>query len=161
MLGRRLLIFCWASTALVGGGGGALAQERSLADLAFMSGCWRGKLAGEAGTIEERHSSPAGGMMLGTSQVIAGGRTTFFEFIRIEQSSDGIEMSPSPKGNQSVPFKLVDSGPGKAVFENLEHDFPKRIIYQLREGALVARIEGDQPEKTQEFVMQAIPCTDR
>jgi hypothetical protein len=157
--GRGRLLVCWAAMALAVWGGEAWAQERSLSDLAFMSGCWRGKLAEGDGTIEERYNSPAAGLMLGTSHVIAGGKTSFYELIIIEQSSEGIAMTPSPRGNRSVPFKLVRFEPKRAVFENLEHDFPKRILYELREdGSLVARVEGDRPEKTQEFVMDAISC---
>lgn len=155
----------WKKCALVlcclalGAGSEARAQDKSLSDLAFMSGCWRGNLAGRNGTIEERYNPIAGGLMLGTSQTVVNGRTVFFEFIKIEQSEGGIVMTPAPKGRPSVPFKLVSLDGKKAVFENLEHDFPKRIIYQLRDdGSLAARIEGDKPEQSEEFVMAPIPC---
>lgn len=155
---RCLLVLCCASLALGGMRGAARAQERSLSDLAFMAGCWRGTVA-EGGTVEERYNPPAGGLMLGTSQTIVDGRTVFFEFLKIEQSEGGIVMTPAPRGKPSVPFKLVSLAGKKAVFENLEHDFPKRIIYQLRDdGSLVARIEGDKPEQSQELVMPPIPC---
>lgn len=139
--------------------GTARAQERSLDDLSFLSGCWRGKLSGQDGTIEERYSQPAGGLILGTSQTLVGGRTAFFEFIKIEHSAEGIVMTPAPRGKLSVPFKMVRLEGKKAVFENLEHDFPKRIIYQLRgDGSLAASIEGEKPEQTQEFVMSPTSC---
>lgn len=153
---RCLLVLCCAS---LGMGGEAWAQERYLSDLAFMSGCWRGKLSGRNGTVEERYNPAAGDLMLGTSQTIVDGRTSFFEFIKIEQTEGGIVMTPAPKGKLSVPFKMVSLAGKKAVFENLEHDFPKRILYQLRDnGSLVARIEGDKPEQSEEFVMEPIPC---
>jgi hypothetical protein len=42
----------------------------------------------------------------------------------------------------------VRAGEGEAVFENLAHDFPKRILYRrLPDGGLLARIEGDGTEK--------------
>jgi len=132
---------------------------RSLSDLAFMTGCWRGKLAGRDGTVEERYNPAAGGLMLGTSQTIVGGRTVSFEFFKIEQAEGGIAMTPAPQGKPSVSFELASLEDQKAVFENLEHDFPKRIVYQLRDdGSLVARIEGDKPEQSEEFVMAPIPC---
>ena len=35
-----------------------------------------------------------------------------------------------------------------AVFENLHHDFPKRILYRKNsDGSLTARVEGDGSEK--------------
>ncbi len=156
---RCLLALCCASLAMGGMAGEAWTQEKSLSDLAFMSGCWRGKLSGRNGTVEERFNPAAGGLMLGTSQVIVEGRTAFFEFIKIEQTEGGIVMTPAPKGKLSVPFKMVSLAGKKAVFENLEHDFPKRIIYQLRDdGSLVARIEGDKPQQSEEFAMAPIPC---
>lgn len=153
---KSLLVF---GCVLTGMAGDAWAQERSLSDLSFMSGCWRGKLAGRNGTVEERHSPPAAGLMLGTSHTVVDGRTAFFEFMKIEQTAGGIVMTPAPKGKLSVPFRMVSLDGKKAVFENLEHDFPKRIVYQLRDnGALAARIEGDKPEQAEEFVMDPIPC---
>ncbi len=154
---RFLLLLCCTALAMGSLPGAARAQERSLSDLAFMSGCWRGKLSGRDGTIEERYNPAAGGLMLGTSQTVVEGRTVFFEFIKVEQTPDGVVMTPAPRGKTSVPFKMVSLAGKKAVFENLEHDFPKRIVYELREsGALVARIEGDKPEQSEEFVMD--PC---
>ena len=36
----------------------------------------------------------------------------------------------------------------EVVFENLEHDFPQRIIYRRQGDLMVARIEGDGPGET-------------
>lgn len=156
---RCVLALCAVSVVAAGWAVECRAEGRSLSDLAFMGGCWKGKLADGKGTIEERYNAPTAGLMLGTSQTVVDGKTEFFEFIKIEQTGEGVQMTPAPMGNKSVPFKLVSGDGRKAVFENLEHDFPKRIIYRLREdGSLVARIEGDTPEKSEEFVMEAVPC---
>jgi hypothetical protein len=41
-------------------------------------------------------------------------------------------------------FALVEHTPKKFVFENKEHDFPQRIIYEFhKDGKLTAAIEGD------------------
>lgn len=155
---KCLLVFCAISVIAAGGAAECRAEGWSLSDLAFMTGCWKGKLPNGRGTLEERYNAPTAGLILGTSQVVVDGRTTFFEFISIEQSDQGVLMIPAPMGNKSVPFKLVGGG-RSAVFENLEHDFPKRIIYRLRDdGFLVARIEGEKPEQAQEFVLAAEPC---
>lgn len=137
----------------------ASAAAVSLSDLSFMSGCWKGKLAKGEGLIEERYNPAAGGLMLGTSQVVENGRTSFFELIKVEQQGDGVVMTPMPMGKASVGFKLVRFEGRKAVFENLEHDFPKRIVYSLREdGKLLAHIEGDKPEQAEDFLMSPVPC---
>jgi hypothetical protein len=48
-----------------------------------------------------------------------------------------------------VGFKLVEAGEQRAVFQNLQHDFPQRILYWIdAAGALHARIEGPQAGKT-------------
>jgi Protein of unknown function (DUF2442) len=49
----------------------------------------------------------------------------------------------------------------EVVFENLEHDFPQRVIYKLDgDGVLRASIEGLQKGqlKTIEFPMRKVDC---
>jgi hypothetical protein len=43
---------------------------------------------------------------------------------------------------------LVKSSPGELTFENLQHDFPQRIIYRVDGRKLHARIEGTKDGKT-------------
>jgi hypothetical protein len=49
----------------------------------------------------------------------------------------------SPQGRApATPFRLVEIGPGRAVFANPEHDFPRRIEY-LRDGdGMTVRVSG-------------------
>lgn len=122
-------------------------------DLSWLSGDWE-TASGRVQTDE--HWSPvAGGSMIGMSRTVAGGKTVFFEFLRIETRSDGIYYVAHPKArNPGTEFKLVRLNSSEAVFENPQHDFPKRLIYRRNEdGTLTARIEGDgtEKEKPQEF----------
>ena len=49
-----------------------------------------------------------------------------------------------PKGQSITLFALVEYTPKKFIFENKEHDFPQRIIYEFhKDGKLTAAIEGD------------------
>ena len=93
--------------------------------------------------------------MLGLSRTVSGGRTLSFEYLRIETRPDGIYYVAHPRAKSpGTDFKLVRSDGRQAVFENLSHDFPKRIIYRLNpDGSLTARVEGDgsEKEKAQEF----------
>ncbi len=144
---------------LLGCGWSAPAQAKTLADVAFMSGCWRGRLEG-SDWIEERYGPPAAGLMMGTSQTVEDQKTTFFEFIQIVEKDGEVEMIPAPGGQKSVSFRLVRVEGKKAVFENLEHDFPKRIIYQLKDdGSLFARVEGAKPEQAMDFSMKPVSCS--
>lgn len=112
-----------------------------------MSGTW----IGESGstTTEEHWTLPRGGTMLGVNRTINNDQTVFFEYLRIEHRADGIYYLASPKGHQPpTPFKLVQhtetKDHGRVVFENPEHDFPQRIVYQ-REGEIMqVQIEGLQ-----------------
>lgn len=145
----------------------ALAQEGQAApaatpttveDLAFIAGSWA--MDGPP-RIEEHWMKPAGGTLIGMGRVSGDGKTFFFEFLRIETRSDGIFYVAQPKGGPKTDFKLVKSAPGEAVFENLQHDFPKRIVYRrLEDGRLVARTEGDgtEKEKPAEFTYRRIPA---
>ena len=56
------------------------------------------------------------------------------------------EGEASPGGGPVVAFPVKSSGPGEVVFENLKHDFPKRITYRRDGEALVAQI-GDESGK--------------
>jgi len=135
-------------------------QAKSLADVAFMSGCWRGRLGSANQWIEERYTPPSAGMMLGTSQTVEDQKTKYFEFIQLTESEGEVDMTPMPGGQKSVSFRLVRVEGKKAVFENLEHDFPKRIIYHLKDdGTLLARIEGDKPEQAMDFPMKPFGCS--
>ncbi len=64
--------------------------------------------------------------------------------MRIEENETGISYFASPRGSSPTEFKLKETQGKKVIFENPEHDFPQRIIYELKEGnKLVARIEGE------------------
>ena len=120
------------------------AEAQDLSAVAFMSGCWRGAFGSGGTTIEESYTSSNTQVMLGTTRYIQDGRTVEFEFTRLHADSAGVFLTPYPGGLGSVSFRLTASSDSEAVFENLEHDFPKRIIYRRSDdGGLTARIEGD------------------
>ena len=48
----------------------------------------------------------------------------------------------SPRGAPPTAFRLVSQEGTRAVFENLAHDFPQRIIYTRTGDAMTARIEN-------------------
>jgi len=54
---------------------------------------------------------------------------------------------------ESVQFTLIKMEKNKFIFENKEHDFPQRIIYELRlPNELIASIEGDTIEGFKKIV---------
>jgi catechol 2,3-dioxygenase-like lactoylglutathione lyase family enzyme len=119
----------------------------------FLTGSWRGKHQG--GRVEEHWMDAGGGTMVGMSRTVSGAGKTFFEYLRIDKTKDGLVYQASPGGKKPVPFKLVENGKHKVVFENLEHDFPQRIRYWLDEaGNLRARVEDKEGKKGEDFVFQ-------
>lgn len=134
----------FASVGAVADEPAAPAAACAITDLAWMSGSWAGEHDG--GVIEEHWMAPSGNSMSGMSRMVAGGRTGFFEFLRIRTNKDGVvEYLAQPVGRcPPVAFALTRCGPGLAVFENPQHDDPKLIRYELAgDGALVATTEGD------------------
>lgn len=119
-----------------------------VADLAWMSGHWTGE---ENGTVmEEIWTSPRGGMLLGMHRDVNANGRSFFEFLRIEETKEGIVYLAQPRGGVPTPFRMVERSDTRVVFVNPQHDFPKRITYALTDGRLCARVDGDG-EESQEW----------
>jgi hypothetical protein len=134
---RRLLLLLLFIVALP-----LLAEESKtkLNGLAWMSGLWTATIDGVE--MEEQWSAPRGGIMLGIHRDVSARRTSF-EFLRIAETSDGIAYLAQPGGQPPTAFALVESSADRVVFANPRHDFPKRIIYWLKDAQLCARVEGD------------------
>lgn len=111
------------------------AADPSVNDLAWMSGHW------SSGDVEEIWLAPKGELMLGMSRTVRASGKTAFEFIRIAKTDDGIAYIAQPGGRPPTAFKLVEAKPFRVVFANPGHDFPKRIVYELRDGKLCARVD--------------------
>ncbi len=157
MFGRRITIVLFALIAM-----SMIAQaqtEASLENLSWLSGCWEGR-QGNA-VLEEIWSKPAGGSMLGLSRTVKGEQTVSFEFMQLRQENGVLVFLPQPQGGTRVPFPLKDSFGGKLTFENKEHDFPQRVIYERKGPALLlAAIEGiyKGKEAREEFQMRKVRC---
>jgi len=135
------------------------AQPFKIEDLSWMSGDW--ETAPGRAQIDEHWTKVAGGSLIGMSRTVAGGKTVFFEYLRIEARGAEIYYVAHPKARTpGTDFKLARLTPQEAVFANPAHDFPKRIIYRRNaDGSLTARIEGDgtEKEKPQEFHYRPVP----
>ena len=116
----------------------------TLEDLSWMSGRWVDS------TTEECWSRPAGHTMMGYTRTVEEGKTVFFEYLRIEETSEGIFYRASPLGRGETSFRLTESSPGLAVFSNPEHDFPKTIRYHLVGELVTAEVsDGQRTERWQ------------
>src|SRR6185295_6898107 len=103
-------------------------SQKSISELAWISGDWQTAPGGRA-AIEEHWTQPSGGSMMGMSRTVVGEKTAEFEYLRIEQRGESIYYVAHPKARcPGTDFKLTQVTATEAVFENPEHDFPKRII---------------------------------
>lgn len=130
--------------------GQALAQSAKpdIESLAWLSGCWEQRDDVKKRFSWEQWMRPAAQTMIGMSRTVRNGKTVAYEFMRITQDDSGISFIAKPSENsEETTFRLASSGNGEAVFENLAHDYPQRIIYRLNKKKLLARVEGTNDGK--------------
>ena len=115
-----------------------------VSQLQWLAGAWEGD---DGGTWnEEVWAAPRGGLMLAYHRDTRQGRAVGFEFLRIEETPAGLVYRPLPGGHAGTDFKLVEAGPGRAVFES-GLEFPRRVLYWREGETLHARIEGTRAGK--------------
>ena len=151
----RLFLDLVLCVAIAVGVPAAASDPPSLDGLGFLEGHW----AGSSGRVEmeEIWIGPKGGVMLGLHRDVAPGRSAFFEYLRIERREGTVAYVANPRGEGATSFLLVSLEGQRAVFENLEHDFPQRIVYQRDGERLTARVEGmvDGELQSKEWVWES------
>src|SRR5262245_43007487 len=102
----------------------------------WMAGYW---LACDGGEVAENWIGASAGVLLGVNRSGEDG----FEFLRIAANGrGGYGYFSMPNGRSpATEFTMVRHEGQRVVFENLEHDFPQRIIYERNGAVLHARIE--------------------
>ena len=99
------------------------------------------------GTFSEEWKVDNDSLLLGKSFFIKENDTLFSETVRlVQRESDLFYIVTVPNQNEEKPvaFKLTSSTSDYLVFENPEHDFPKKITYKLvNKDSLYAEISGD------------------
>ncbi len=145
MKSARLALLALASLALAPL---AAAQEKStVASLAFLAGTWRGT-SSSGTTAEEIFSAPEGGVLLSAGREFKGGRCVFFDLVAFTEKDGVVQLIPHPNGRRSprtFPLVQLDAPAKRATFENKEHDFPKKFVYELvAPDHLRITLTGDQ-----------------
>lgn len=126
--------------------------------LKFMQGCWRSS----DGEIFEQYAMARSGFLIGALAQGPLDRKPFYELLVFELKDGAWQLTPHPGGaRSSVTFALVERGDGRAVFENMAHDFPQRIVYQIDgAGRLETHVAGERDGKAADFqyVSASSPC---
>ncbi len=120
-------------------------------------GRWENKTP--EGTFSEEWKIENDSVFFGESHYVVKNDTIFSETVKLIQSKNTllyiVTTIPPPNGVKPVTFKLISSTADYLVFENPEHDFPKKISYQLvTKDSLYAEISGDG--KSQGFPFKKI-----
>ncbi len=116
-------------------------EETEVNSLKWMLGKWQSST--EEGVLYEEWKKVNDSTYSGHAYAITPeGDTTFSETAEITKINGAITYSVTVNEESTTDFALVDNQ-DIAVFENVDHDFPQRIIYQkLAKDSLFARIEG-------------------
>lgn len=115
----------------------------------WLIGTWEND--SETGKLIEIWSRENDSAFQGESYFIKGKDTLHSETILLEQMGKNLIYSPTVKGqnnDKAIPFRMTSSTEKQLIFENSEHDYPQKIIYnQITDDSLVAEISGLQHGK--------------
>lgn len=150
----------WMVFAVVCVGNVAAQTKPDVASLSWMSGCW--ELKKPTSTTYESWGRSTENLMLGTSQTIKGTKSVAFEFLRIAATDKGLTYYAQPSNaKEPTAFASTKVTANEVIFENLQHDFPQRIIYKTDgPDKLNARIEGPMNGQLKgiDFAMTRAKC---
>ena len=137
-----------------------------LAPLAWVHGCWGGKV--NQRDFREEWLPLAGDMMVGVSQTTLRGKTIDFEYLRLENRPAGVFYIAAQAGKNEAAFRLATQttatgGDEMFTFINAAPgvEYPQRIIYRrASEGWLYATVEGKikGQDKQVIFPMRRVDC---
>ena len=125
----------------------------------WLAGCWELTRGNRTGL--EMWMPPAGGIMLGASRTVAGGKVVEWERLQLAEQDGHLVYTSLPSGQTEASFTSTVVTDSSFTVENLQHDFPQRIRYQRRgSDSLIARIEGPQGGSTRgfDFPMRRVAC---
>lgn len=83
--------------------------------------------------------------LVGKSYSLKEGVKSVSENLYLKKFADQWAYVAIPLGQTPTLFTLIEDTGKRFVFENKEHDFPQRIIYEFhKDGKLTAAIEGNK-----------------
>lgn len=114
-----------------------------------LPGTW--KMETKQGPLFEQWKLVADNKMEGRSFYLKNADTVVLETVKLEQYGEKVFYMPTVQdqnNKQPIKFTLTSQYGKYFVFENKQHDYPQRIIYELvNQDSLHARIEGQKNGK--------------
>jgi hypothetical protein len=121
-------------------------SERSENDFDFTTLLGRWASADTASSQLEEWERMNDSTYIGRGYILEGGDTTFFETLEIRNEQNCWTYYAKVKqmnGEEVIPFRLSKQSARRVEFVNNNHDFPKKIGYELiSDSELQAYIEG-------------------
>ena len=112
--------------------------------LNWLVGTWNRTNAKPGRSGFERWDKTSPQELKGIGVNLQGTDTMFVEKLRIiVKDKDIVYVADVPENQKPVYFKLTEITESSFVCENPEHDFPKKISYQLEGNKLKAQISGN------------------
>jgi hypothetical protein len=103
------------------------------------------------GVLYESWQPVSEGKIAGMSYMLNGKDSSVFERTIVTKEGSDIyfnAMATRQNNGQTVRFKLANTIGKYYIFENKQHDFPQRVIYEfVSSDSIHARIEGKQNGK--------------
>ncbi|MBU1348352.1 MAG: hypothetical protein KKA16_15535 [Alphaproteobacteria bacterium] len=115
-------------------------------DLSWMAGYWLDCSQGREAS--ETWTDPRGGVLVGAAVTLTA-RGAMFEYARIAPVDGLTAYVAQPGGAAPTAFPVLEAAGTRVVFQNLDNDFPQRVIYERTGDVLTARIEGHMGDREQ------------
>lgn len=124
------------------------AQRRDgIRAVAWLQGAWERVTPQQ--TVEEQWLAPRGNTMMGIGRTVKSDSLVEYEMIILRARGSQLVYEAHPSGQAPAEFRSKSVSDSSVVFENLEHDFPQRVGYELRGAdSLIAWVEGPSKGKT-------------
>ncbi len=138
------------------------AAEPTLTDLAFLAGAWEADDEGRF--MREVWDAPRGDAMVGHFSIVEDGRAVLYELFTVEQEEGALVLRLRHFGRGLEPWAseasgpltlpLVEVGAARALFEDPERDFPRRVVYAVEQDTLTVRLEPSESSERDEIVIE-------
>ena len=112
-------------------------------EYAWLEGKWEARTQG--GVMKEEWEMVNDTQLVGKGEFNHMGRTIFTETLRLIKDGDDtkyIVNIPTQNRGEDVIYVLDRSNKEELAFENIEHDFPRRISYKQQGDTLVVELSG-------------------
>ena len=131
-----------------------IAPPNSPEQLAFLQGHWTS--ADGTTHATEFWAPPTPDAMAGMFHMTQDAKIVLYEVFTVEPDAQGLALRLRHFGAGLTPweserdgpseFRAIEIGASRAVFENPEHDFPRRLVYSVENDALRVELSGEGEE---------------